>query len=107
MDVLDRTAVGGGSFLTSVLRQRAGLVSLLLRHGTRHCDVRCGLRRDASRDHRRGLRTLSARRVGQAGTHPTPTDHVRWPTQTASNGETVGKNQVNSLYLLSSQFTGL
>ena len=38
----------------------------------------------------------SARRVGEAGTHPTPTDHVRWPTQTASSGESEGKNRVNS-----------
>ncbi len=29
--------------------------------------------------------------------HPTSTDHVSGPIQTASNGETVGKNQVNSL----------
>ena len=40
----------------------------------------------------------SVRRVGEAGTHPTSTDHVSGPIQTASNGETVGKNQVNSLY---------
>ena len=33
---------------------------------------------------------------GEAGTHPTPTDHVRWPTQTASSGESEGKNRVNS-----------
>ena len=38
----------------------------------------------------------SVRRVGEAGTHPTSTDHVSGPIQTASNGETVGKNQVNS-----------
>ena len=38
----------------------------------------------------------SARRVGEAGTHPTPTDHVRGPTQTASSGESEGKNRVNS-----------
>ena len=36
---------------------------------------------------------------GEAGTHPTSTDHVSGPIQTASNGETVGKNQVNSLYM--------
>ena len=41
----------------------------------------------------------SVRRVGEAGTHPTSTDHVSGPIQTASNGETVGKNQVNSLYM--------
>ena len=41
----------------------------------------------------------SVRRVGEAGTHPTSTDHVSGPIQTASNGETVGKNQVNSLYI--------
>ena len=29
----------------------------------------------------------------------TSTDHVSGPIQTASNGETVGKNQVNSLYI--------
>ena len=40
----------------------------------------------------------SVRRVGEAGAHPTSTDHVSGPIQTASNGETVGKNQVNSLY---------
>ena len=34
--------------------------------------------------------------MGEAGTHPTPTDHVRGPTQTASSGETEGKNRVNS-----------
>ena len=43
----------------------------------------------------------SVRRVGEAGMHPTSTDHVSGPIQTASNGETVGKNQVNSLYRLS------
>ena len=37
--------------------------------------------------------------MGEAGTHPTSTDHVSGPIQTASNGETVGKNQVNSLYI--------
>ena len=42
---------------------------------------------------------LGIRRVGEAGTHPTSTDHVSGPIQTASNGETVGKNQVNSLYM--------
>ena len=41
----------------------------------------------------------SVRRVGEAGTHPTSTDHVSGPIQTASNGETVGKNQVNCLYI--------
>ena len=41
----------------------------------------------------------SVRRVGEAGTHPTSTDHVSGPIQTASNGETVGKNQVNLLYI--------
>ena len=41
----------------------------------------------------------SVRREGEAGTHPTSTDHVSGPIQTASNGETVGKNQVNSLYI--------
>ena len=39
----------------------------------------------------------SVRRVEEAGTHPTSADHVSGPIQTASNGETVGKNQVNSL----------
>ena len=38
----------------------------------------------------------SVRRVGEAGTHPTSTAHVSGPIQIASNGETVGKNQVNS-----------
>ena len=41
----------------------------------------------------------SVRRVGEAGTHPTSTDHVSGSIQTASNGETVSKNQVNSLYM--------
>ena len=36
---------------------------------------------------------------GEAETYPTSTDHVSGPIQTASNGETVGKNQVNSLYI--------
>ena len=40
-----------------------------------------------------------ARRVGEAGTHPTSMDHdVRWPTQTASSGESEGKNRVNLVY---------
>ena len=47
----------------------------------------------------KSLLTLTYRRVGEAGTHPTSTDHVSGPIQTASNGETVGKNQVNSLYI--------
>ena len=48
------------------------------------------------------------RRVGEAGTHPTSTDHVSGPIQTASNGETVGKNQVNSLYIVGAEaLTGL
>ena len=37
--------------------------------------------------------------MGEAGTHPTSTDHVSGSIQTASNGETVSKNQVNSLYI--------
>ena len=36
----------------------------------------------------------SARREGEAGKHPTSTDHVRWPTQTAHSGEIEGKNRV-------------
>ena len=42
----------------------------------------------------------SVRRVGEAGTHPTSTDHVSGPIQTASNGETVGKNQVSSKFFI-------
>ena len=48
----------------------------------------------------------SVRRVGEAGTHPTSTDHVSGPIQTASNGETVGKNQVNSLYMALTPYGG-
>ena len=51
----------------------------------------------------------SVRRVGEAGTHPTSTDHVSGLIQTASNGETVGNNnnQVNSLHMINNLMLNL